>query len=98
MAVRGQRGRRWPSAEVVALVHVGAAVGVDADRQKSAVDNFHHFRVGVRSRVHGRALLGPGRHQRQQDRLACGRSLAECTLGPLTPVDGARQETNYNVL
>jgi hypothetical protein len=58
VTVRGQERGRRPAAEVVALVDVGTAIGVDADGDEAVADERRDLGIRVRRPIH----LVAGRH------------------------------------
>ena len=85
VAAAREEGRRRPTAKVVALVHVGPAIGVDAHGHEPLVDQRHDIGCDERRLIHRRALVRPRRDERQQDGLLfrfCARKRARRPFRP----------------
>ena len=103
LARRRQQDGGRPAIEVVAVVDVGPAVGVHADRHQVVGNQRRDAAVAVADRVHHRAPVAPGRGDRQQHGLAFGVGPPEGVGAPLQPGDGGRcrrsscaQPNHYN--
>jgi len=79
---------RGPAALAVAAVHIRALVGIDADRDKVAVDRGHYVGIGEGGLDHELAGLAPGGGDVEQDRQVEGIGQIERLLVPLVPGDG----------
>ena len=88
VAFRGQKRRRRPPAEAVALADVGAAVGVDADGHEPVVDQARDAWIGVGGAVHVEARLAPRRGDREEHGPALGARTREGGGAPRKPADG----------
>ena len=84
----GQEGRGRPATEVVALVDVRAAIGVDANRNERLLHEGDDRRRGIRGAIHLVAGAAPGSRDREQDRLAFASSARERVRVPWHPRDG----------
>ena len=86
---REQDGRR-PPIEVVPIVDIGPAVGVDAHRHQIFSDERGDTAIAVADGVHHRAAMTPGRRDRQQHGLAFGPRPLKGVRAPLQPGKGVR--------
>ena len=87
LAVGREERRRRPAAHVVAAVHVGALVVVDADRHVAVVDELDDLGVAVARLVHDVAPVAPDRADREQHWLVRDLRLLERALAPRPPRD-----------
>jgi hypothetical protein len=83
----GQKRRRGPATEAVALADVRPVIGVDADRNEAFVDDRRDSRIGVRSFVHLAARLRPAGDYREQHGPASRSRAGERFGGPGKPGD-----------
>ncbi len=93
-----QEGGRRPAAHVVAPVHVGPLVVVDADRDIALVDQPDDFGIAVARLVHDVAPVAPHSADREEHRLVGDLRFLERLLAPRPPSDlgravRARRET-----
>jgi len=86
---RQERGR-GPAAHVVATVHVGALIVVDADRHVAFVDKADDLGVAVARLVHHVAPVTPDGADREEHGLVGDLRLLESLLAPRSPSDLGR--------
>jgi hypothetical protein len=86
-AAGGEERGRGPPAEVVALVDVGTAIGVDADGHETIVDERGDGGIGVGRPVHLVAGAAPGGGDRQEHGLAFARRAREGLGVPCQPAN-----------
>ena len=87
LTVLGEDGGRRPAAHVVASVHIGPAIVVDPNRDKSLVDQVDDRIGGVRRLVHDVTPMTPHRGNREQDRLRLITRFVKRFIAPLAPAD-----------
>ena len=90
LSLRREEDGARPAAHVVATVHVGTLVVVDADRHVAVVDDLDDLRDAVAGLVHHVAPVAPHRADREQHGFALLACLGERGVTPAAPFDLAR--------
>ena len=100
LAFRREEDGAGPAAHVVAAVHVGPLVVVDAHRDVAVVDDVDDVGGAVAGLVHDVTPVTPHRADREQHRLVLLTRLAERGVTPRAPLDlvravGPRREAEF---